>query len=224
MEAVAPRAEQVAVGARHRNQELDRRARHRPPKGRVRRGPAVPSGSRPAQQLELPQRRVGVRAEHAVEDRRREAVPGERELERRDVPPAAADRQVSPPERPPPSVPAEGLARARSEHAVRGEARPALEPHDRPLGARAENAVDRPVVQAVRPEPNLKGGHVRAACTGGASREGGREEPEYRESRPPRSHGALNRYQMPALPSPKRGNQNEGSNPHSGGRRQSLYA
>ena len=110
-------------------------------------------------------------------------MPGERELQRRDVPSPAADRQVSPPERPSPSVPAEGLARARPDDAVRGEARPALEAHHSPLGARTENAVDRPVVEPVRPETDLKGGDVRAACTGGASREGGREEPEYCESR-----------------------------------------
>ena len=110
-------------------------------------------------------------------------MPGERKLQRGDVPTAGTDRQVSAPERPSPSVPAEGLARARSDHAVRGEARSALEPHDSPLGARAENAVDRPVVEPVRPKTDLKGGDVRAPCTGGASREGGREEPEYCESR-----------------------------------------
>ena len=110
-------------------------------------------------------------------------MPGKRKLQRGDVPTAGADRQVSAPERPSASVLTEGLARALSDHAVRGEARSALEPHDGPLGARTENAVDRPLVEPVRPETDLKGGDVRASCTGGASREGGREEPEHCESR-----------------------------------------
>ena len=133
--------------------------------------------------LELPQRRVGVRAEHPVKGRRREAVPGERKLQRCDVPTACTDRQVSSPKWPSPPVPAERLARARPDDTVRGEARSALEPHHSLLGARTENAVDRSVVEPVRPETDLERGDVRAACTGGASCEGGREEPEQSESR-----------------------------------------
>jgi hypothetical protein len=134
-------------------------------------------------QLELPQRSVGVRPEDTVERGRREAVPGEGELERRDVPPAHADRKIPPSEGPAAPVATERLAGPRPEDAVRGEARTALEPHDRPLGARAENAVDRPRVQTGGPETDLKRGDVRIPCTGRASREGGREEPEHCESR-----------------------------------------
>ena len=53
---------------------------------------------------------------------------------------------------------------------------------------RAENAVDRSVVEPVRPEPDLQCGHVRAACTGGASAKRGaralRESPPTLSSRP----------------------------------------
>jgi hypothetical protein len=126
-------------------------------------------------------------------------VPGESELERRDVPAAASDHEVPPPERRGPAVATERLTRLRPDETVGGEARTALESHDRLLGARAENAVDGSHVQAVRPEADLKRSDVRipgtdvgilgtdvrippaeAGCT---TRERGREQPEHRQSR-----------------------------------------
>jgi hypothetical protein len=183
MEAVASRTEHVAEWTCDRLNELDRRTRQWPAKRCVSRRARSPVRLQPGPDLELSQRRVGVRTEHAVDDRRREAVPRERELKRRYVPAAAADREVPAPERRAPTVAAEGLARPRSDDAVRGEARTALEPHECPLRARPEDAVDRSCVQAVRPEADLKRGNVRIPCTGSATRKGGREDPEHCESR-----------------------------------------
>src|SRR4030095_8769405 len=100
--------------------------------------------------------------------RGREAVPGEGELERRDVPSATADCEVALSERAPPPVAAEGLTGARSQDAVRGEGLSALEPAKRLLRVGAENPVDRPFEQVVRPEADLERGDVRIPCTGGA--------------------------------------------------------
>src|SRR5205809_491629 len=133
MEAIPSRAEEVADWACNRLNEPDRRTRQRPAKRSKGRGARGPVRLQPGPDLELPQRSVGVRPEHPVEDRRRKTVPRERELKRR--------------------------------------------PRRWPRGARAL-----------------------------------RESPLTLSSGP----GSV---PLAALPSPKKGNQNEGSNPHSGGRR-----
>src|SRR5207247_9706918 len=115
MEAIPSRAEEVADWACNRLNEPDRRTRQRPAKRSIGRGARGPVRLQPGPDLELPQRSVGVRPEHPVEDRRRKTVPRERELKRRDVPATAADREVPPPEPRTPPVAAERLARPLSD-------------------------------------------------------------------------------------------------------------
>ena len=84
-------------------------------------------------------------------------MSGQGELERRDVPPAAARRQVPSTETRLLAEPPQGLLRARAGHSIDGKARAVLEPAHAGDRARAEHAVDGAAVEAVLAQPDLEG-------------------------------------------------------------------
>ena len=86
------------TGPCQRKREADRRARQRPAQRGVRGRPGHSVRSEPGPVLEAPQRSVRARAEVAVERPGGKAVPGERELERGDVPAARAEGELPAPE------------------------------------------------------------------------------------------------------------------------------
>ena len=138
---------------------MQRRARCRAAERRQRPGAGHAVGGEARPRLEAAQRGVGVRAEAAVERAGREAVGGEQELQRRDIPAAGAERQRPAPEPRAPAA-AERAARARADHAVDGEAAAALELLHRGDGRRARHAVDAAGVEAAGAQRHLEGGDV----------------------------------------------------------------
>ena len=76
-------------------------------------------------------------------------MPGEEELERRDVPASFAEGQHAAADGVTSEL-AEGAARPRAGHPVDGEPRAALEANDRTRGLRADDAVDRAVIGPAR--------------------------------------------------------------------------
>ena len=109
-------------------------------------------------------------SEAAVDRGRREAVPGEHELERGDVPAGGAAGQ-RPAAEEVPSVAAEGAPRAGVDDAGGGEPCAVLETLDRGGRCGAREAVDRGGVEPARPERHLQCGDSRVA----GSRRGRRE-------------------------------------------------
>src|SRR5512133_795337 len=91
-------------------------------------------------------------------------MPGERELQRGDVPATSAEGELPAPEGPAAPVEAHRLAGARPRHAVGREAGATLEQPQRLLGPGTELTVDRPRVQPTRPQADLERRDVRAAA------------------------------------------------------------
>lgn len=157
MERVAARAEAVPDPARDGPRERERAPRYRPAQRpeRDRSGDPVRGQAGPA--LEAQHRAFDVGAEPAVHGRVREPVPGEEELERRDVPPDGAGAQGPAAIR----VATEAAERPAGPGAgepVGHEAVAALEAADAGAGEWPRVAVDGPVVEAVGAERHLKRG------------------------------------------------------------------
>jgi hypothetical protein len=142
--------------------------------------------------LKALQRRLGADAETAVERRRGEAVPGEEELERGDVParctagqrPAA--EQIA-------AVAAEGLARRRVADAGSGEAGADLETLHRGRRRGPSDPVDGAAVEAARVEAYLQGGDSSVArrYRRGRKGEGGDNGQDRSKSGPVGTHTVL---------------------------------
>ena len=115
--------------------------------------------------LEAAHRSLQAWAEGAVEGPRREAVPGELELELGDVPAAHAGGERARPELRPPE-PSEGVARAGPDDPVGLQAFPLLEGQKRLVRLRPAPAVDRADVRVGGPQRHLQGGDVGVAGTG----------------------------------------------------------
>ena len=157
---MTPRCPAVAARIADRAQEVQRRARGRAAEGGERRGAGHAVGGEAGPGLEAAQCGVGVRAEAAVEGARREAVRGEQELQRRDVPAAGAQRQ-RPGAEPRPPAAAERAPGPRPGDAIGGETAPALQLHHRADGRGTSDAVDAAGVEAAGAQRHLEGGDVR---------------------------------------------------------------
>jgi hypothetical protein len=129
------------------------------------------------------ERGVDVRAEDAVEVPRREAVLGELELQRGDVPARVPEVEVPAAE----AVPGEAAERAaclRAHDAVDLDPRTGLEFADRLLRCRAGDAVDRPLVEPARVQPDLQRGDARIGRRSLGDEGCGDEDDGQREERP----------------------------------------
>src|SRR5206468_3653015 len=107
--------------------------------------------------LEAAERAFSVDAKASVERGRGKAVPGEQELERRDVPAGRTADERSAAEGVQP-VPAEGEAGADASDPVHRKSRSALEAPDRRRRGGTSEAVDRARVEAARVESDLERG------------------------------------------------------------------
>src|SRR5512133_356606 len=94
MEAISPWAEQIAERAGEGARQPERRSGHRRAESGIGRWACDAVRRKAGPDLELAERRVGVRTQHTVEGRRRKAVPRERKLKRGDVPATTADREI----------------------------------------------------------------------------------------------------------------------------------
>ena len=141
-------------------------------------GDSVRAEAGPA--LVAPQRGVRMRAEVSVEGPGREAVPGQLELERGDVPApvAVVDHAVA---EAVPRVASERPLRLRAGDPVDCDSRPALERAYGTPGPGAHDAVDRASVKPARLQPDLEGGDVGGSA--GTRIGGEREQPDEREQR-----------------------------------------
>jgi hypothetical protein len=109
--------------------------------------------------LEAAQGGVGAGAESSVEGTRREAVRGERELERGDVPASLSHGEHASSELVP-AIRPQGAARLPAGNAVDGDVGASLESADGCVRPGPHDAVDGPVVQATGVQRYLQGGDI----------------------------------------------------------------
>jgi hypothetical protein len=166
VEAVAARPEAVTDRCVERGAEVDRRSRTRHaqqgegawPGGTIRRQ----SGPR----LESTQRCVGMGAEVSVQRAGGEAMPGERKLERRHVPPLPAGPKDTRSQWRRTAVGTQEGPRPRVGNTVHGKPRSALKTADCTAGSRTEHTIGRARVDALLAESDLEGGRFRIAHLG----------------------------------------------------------
>jgi len=186
--AIAARPEAVAehrCGHRPREGQRNRRRRSGERLERHRAGDAVRLQRRPV--LEAAQGRVDPRAEDPVEVAGGEAVLGEPELERRDVPAFLAEVELASPQ-PVAREAAEGLARLRADDPVDRDVGALLEAANCLRGARPGEPVDRALVEPMRTQADLKGGDARIGRRGaGGDGRGGKDQGQSKER--PGTHG-----------------------------------
>src|SRR5436189_139841 len=179
VEAVPARAEEIADPSADRPAETEGHAGARAREGAERRRPGHTVGAEAGPALKPAECRVRVRPEDSVEGPGREAVPGELELERGDVPPVVpalehARREAVAREAP------ERAACLGAGDAVHGDPGAALEEPYGPSRPGAQDAVDRPGVEASRLQADLEPGDVGGSC---ARRGSETEEPCERKQR-----------------------------------------
>ncbi len=181
VETVSARPEAVSDTGAHRPGQAERRARNRTPergeRGRARN--AVDADPSPA--LEAPEGGFGPGPEAAVDRSRGESVPGEQELELRDVEadPAAPEHATTEGRAAEPSERTLGL---RPCDPVHDQAAASLETTHAALGQAPVDAVDRAGVEAPSAERDLEGGDRGSAHRAGSTGETGTEGEDEHES------------------------------------------
>jgi hypothetical protein len=137
--------------------------------------------------LEAVQGRVDPGTEDPVEVTRGEAVLGEPELERRDVPALVPELEAARTE-PVAREAAESLAGLRADHAVDRDVGLFLEAANRLRRARPGEPVDRALIKPMRAQADLKGGDARIGRRGaGGDGRGGEDQGQSKER--PGTHG-----------------------------------